>query len=556
MPKGCLKMKSVELAEIQATVARKFSITTDQMLSRTRNQAVIFACQIAMYIARMHTTKSLPEIAASFNKTHAAVLYGITTIKKCLEEEPNLASTVSGILEELEAIESKRRDEVKFNETRQRFGDVATKLQAALALKDVFIQVVSSEQSGKFTKVTAKMSPSDIKWLIENKFTIPKEIGSDSIRVVESDDGVVSIEVGLPFERWKDLSYHDVMFDVFYGSGKAETEDMSLPVIFGKMSNGEIVTRDLARLPHLLIGGLTGSGKSVFLNSLICSLVQNHSPDQVRFVLMDPKRVEFGIYAKLPHLYSPIVHEPEQGITMLKYVEAEMDRRLTLFGEKGYRNIADFKKTDEGASLPYLVVVVDELSDFMVGSDGAFESTASRIAAIGRAAGVHLVIATSRPDAKVASCSLRANIPGRIAFRVGQQIDSRTLLDVFGAEELLGRGDALLKDYQGGIVRLQVPYIRDEAITRIVDSAIVRYPGRQIVAGLALAVDEKEDWELMYRRALGVVCTTRRASTSWLQRQLSIGYNDAAHVMLLLEERGIIGPANDKGPREILIKDA
>ena len=302
-------MKDIDVADIQAAVARKFSVTPKQMLSRSRNQKYIVPCQIAMYIARMHTTKSLPEIAASFNKTHAAVLYGITTIKKRLEEEPNLTSTVSGILEELEAIESKRRDEVKFNETRQRFGDVTTKLQAALALKDVFIQVVSSEKSGRFTKVTAKMSPSDIKWLIDNKFTIPKEIGSDSIRVVESDDGVVSIEVGLPFERWKDLSYHDVMFDVFYGSGKTETADMPLPVIFGKMSNGEIVTRDLARLPHLLIGGLTGSGKSVFLNSLICSLVQNHSPEQVRFVLMDPKRVEFGIYAKLPHLYSSIVHE-------------------------------------------------------------------------------------------------------------------------------------------------------------------------------------------------------------------------------------------------------
>ena len=147
------------------------------------------------------------------------------------------------------------------NETRQRFGDVATKLQAALALKDVFIQVVSSEQSGRLTKVTAKMSPSDIKWLIENTITIPKEIGSDSIRVVESDDGVVSIEVGLPFERWKDLSYHDVMFDVFYGSGKTKTEDMSLPVIFGKMSNGEIVTRDLARVtisPFDIFPNMTG----------------------------------------------------------------------------------------------------------------------------------------------------------------------------------------------------------------------------------------------------------------------------------------------------------
>lgn len=447
------------------------------------------------------------------------------------------------------------------NETRQRFGDVSTKLQAALALKDVFIQVVSSEQSGRFTKVTAKMSPSDIKWLIENKFTIPKEIGSDSIRVVESDDGVVSIEVGLPFERWKDLSYHDVMFDVFYGSGKAETEDMSLPVIFGKMSNGEIVTRDLARLPHLLIGGLTGSGKSVFLNSLICSLVQNHSPEQVRFVLMDPKRVEFGIYAKLPHLYSSIVHEPEQGVSTLKDVEAEMDRRLDFYRRldffrlKGWRNIADFYRANAEARMPYLVVVVDELSDFIVGSDGAFESTASRIAAIGRSAGVHLVIATSRPDAKIASGSLKANIPGRLAFRVCQKVDSRTLLDEYGAEDLLGRGDALLKDCKGVVVRLQVPYIRDEAITRIVESAMVRYPGRQIAVGVTPATTEEEDYESMYARALDLVRTTRRASISWLQRQLNIRYNDAAHVLSLLEERSIIGPANDKGSCEILIED-
>ena len=442
------------------------------------------------------------------------------------------------------------------NETKQRFGDVATKLQAALALKDVFIQVVSSEQSGRFTKITAKMSSSDIKWLIENKFTITKEIGSDSIRVVESDDGVVSIEVGLPFERWKDLSYHDVMFDVFYSSGKTETEDMSLPVIFGKMSNGEIVTRDLARLPHLLIGGLTGSGKSVFLNSLICSLVQNHSPEQVRFVLMDPKRVEFGIYAKLPHLYSSIVHEPEQGVSTLKDVEAEMDRRLDFFRLKGWRNIADFYRANAEARMPYLVVVVDEFSDFIVGSDGAFESTASRIAAIGRSAGVHLVIATSRPDAKIASGCLKANIPGRLAFRVCQKVDSRTLLDEYGAEELLGRGDALLKDSNGELVRLQVPYIRDEAIIRIVESAIVRYPGRQLADGVASPSAEKKDHESMYARALNLVRTTRRASISWFQRQLNIGYKDAAHVMSLLEERGVIGPANDKGPREILIEDS
>ena len=335
----------------------------------------------------------------------------------------------------------------------------------------------------------------------------------------------------------------------------ATTKDMLLPVIFGKMSNGEIVTRDLARLPHLLIGGLAGSGKSLFLHSLICSLVQNRSPEQVRFVLMDPKRVEFGAYAKLPHLYSPIVHEPEQGVSTLKDVEAEMDKRLDFFSLKGCRNIADFYRANVEARMPYLIVVVDELSDFIVGSDGAFESTASRIVAIGRSAGVHLVIATSRPDARIASGSLKANIPGRLAFRVCQKVDSRTLLDKYGAEKLIERGDALLKDADAMTSRLQTPYISDNAIKQVVDSAIARYPGRQCADGIASTAAAKEDYESMYARAIDLVRTTRRASMSWLQRQLNIGYNDAAHVMSLLEERGIIGPANKKGPREILIED-
>jgi len=337
----------------------------------------------------------------------------------------------------------------------------------------------------------------------------------------------------------------------------ATTRDMLLPVIFGKMSNGEIVTRDLTRLPHLLIGGRTGSGKSVFLNSLICSLVQNRSPEHVRFVLMDPKCVEFCLYEKLPHLYSPVVRETESCIATLKHIEAEMDRRITLFGERGCRSIAEYNKNDKGEKLPFLIVIVDEFSDFMFDDvRESFEFTVSRIAALGRTAGIHLVMATSRTDTRVVSGVLKANIPGRLAFKVFQKIDSLTLLDEFGAEELLRRGDALLKDCNGELVRLQVPYIRDEASTRIVESAVVRYPGRQLADGVASASAEKEDYESMYARAFDLVRTTRRASTSWLQRKLDIGYTDAAHVMSLLEECGIIGPANDKGPREILIEDS
>lgn len=280
----------------------------------------------------------------------------------------------------------------------------------------------------------------------------------------------------------------------------ATTKDMLLPVIFGKMSNGEIVTRDLARLPHLLIGGLAGSGKSLFLHSLICSLVQNRSPEQVRFVLMDPKRVEFGAYAKLPHLYSPIVHEPEQGVSTLKDVEAEMDKRLDFFRLKGCRSIADFYKANAEARMPYLIVVVDELSDFMVGSDGAFESTASRIAAMGRSAGVHLVIATSRPDARIASGSLKANIPGRLAFRVCQKVDSRTLLDKYGAEKLIGRGDALLKDADGMTSRLQTPYISDNAIKQVVDRDLCRPGGNCAEGETGIQEDARGDGACLFRQ--------------------------------------------------------
>ena len=333
---------------------------------------------------------------------------------------------------------------------------------------------------------------------------------------------------------------------VGYRDRRKALKDMNLPIVFGKTSNGEIVIRDLARLPHLLIGGLTGFGKSVFLNSLICSLVQNNPPEHIRFVLMDPKGVEFDAYAKLPHLYSSVIDKPEQCMTMLRYVEAEVERRVAMFGEKDVRDISDFKK--------HLVVVVDEFSDYIFELDDAFVSTLSRIAAIGGSAGVHLVLSTSRLDAKNVTDELKANIPSRLAFRVCRKIDSLALLDEYGAEDLLGRGDALLNDCKGALVRLQVPYIRDEAIMRIVESAIVRYPGRQCADGIASTAAAKEDYESMYTRALDLVRTTRRASTSWFQRQLNIGYNDALKVISLLEEHGVVGPVNDKGAREILGK--
>jgi S-DNA-T family DNA segregation ATPase FtsK/SpoIIIE len=262
---------------------------------------------------------------------------------------------------------------------------------------------------------------------------------------------------------------------VGYCDRRKAHKDMNLPVVFGKTSNGEEVIRDLSRLPHLLIGGLTGFGKSVFLNSLICSLVQNNPPEHLRFVLMDPKGVEFDAYGKLPHLYSPVVVKQEQCMTMLRYVEAEVERRLAMFGEKDVRDVSDFKN--------YLVVMVDEFFDYIFELDDAFVSTLGRIAAIGGSVGVHLVLSTARLDAKNVTDELKANIPSRLAFRVCRKVDSLTLLDESGAEDLLMRGDALFKDGDSEALRLQVPYVGDEAVKQIVDSAIAQYPGREFIIG-------------------------------------------------------------------------
>ena len=315
-------------------------------------------------------------------------------------------------------------------------------------------------------------------------------------------------------------------------------------ISIGNTPDGVPVAVDIAQIGQLLVGGCTGQGKSMFLHSLICSLAAIHSPDEVRFVLMDPKGVEFGAYAKLPHLYSPVVNKPEQCMTMLRYVEAEVERRLAMFGEKDVRDISDFRK--------YLIVVVDEFSDYILELDDEFVSILSRISAMGGSVGVYLVLSTSRIDAINISSAIKANIPSRLAFRVCRNVDSLTLLDEGGAEDLLMCGDALFKDGDSDAIRLQVPYVRDETVKQIVDSAIAQYPGREFIIGHSFVTLKNEDLESMYSRALDLVRTTRRASTSWFQRQLNIGYNDALKVISLLEERGIIGPPEQqRGTRSL-----
>ena len=325
----------------------------------------------------------------------------------------------------------------------------------------------------------------------------------------------------------------------------------SLRVVLGHDEQGGEIAIDLLTLPHLLIGGATGQGKSVFLHSLICSLVQDHSPKEVEVVLMDPKRVEFSGYAKLPHLHAHIVYDPEHGTAMMKHIESVMDGRFSLFAEKGCGNITEYNNVTEGDGLPHTIVVIDEFSDFMCKDDcGVFESTVSRIAALGRAAGIHLVMVTSRPDVKVVTGTLKANVPGRLSFKVASKVDSCTLLGEAGAEELTGRGSALLKTSSGAIIQVQVPLIRDDEIRDVVDSVLARYS-----EGDPESIPETDCDEALFDRAVELIRTTGCASISHFQRQLDIGYNAAVRLMDRLEEREIVGPARGSSSREIFWKN-
>ena len=256
-----------------------------------------------------------------------------------------------------------------------------------------------------------------------------------------------------------------------------EMEKMAMPIRFGKDMDGRDVVRELAKLPHLLIGGMTGAGKSVFLHSLICSLAQSHSPKEVRVLLIDPKMVEFIVYECLPHLLEQVQHDTDRAIAAVLGVEAEMDNRLTLFGENGVRDISSYNESATGEKLPRIIIIVDEVSDMIIGMDGclnnAFVSTASRIGARGRAAGIHLVMATSRTDSIVLSEPMKASIPARLAFKLYGEECSQAILDADGAEKLRNSGDALLRD-SASPIRVHVPLISDADVSKIVESVCSR----------------------------------------------------------------------------------
>ena len=427
---------------------------------------------------------------------------------------------------------------------------------------------------------------------------LARSMSALSVRVaVVPGRNVIGIE--LPNPRREVVLLRELLASEAYGGFTGR-----LPLVLGKDIGGEPVVADLARMPHLLIAGTTGSGKSVGINTMIVSLLYRLSPDRCRFIMVDPKMLELSVYEGIPHLLTPVVTDPKKAVVALKWTVREMEDRYRAMSKLGVRNIDGYNArlkdarrngevltrrvqtgfdADTGkpvfeeqpldlAELPYIVVVVDEMADLMLVAGKDIEAAIQRLAQMARAAGIHLIMATQRPSVDVITGTIKANFPTRISFQVTSKIDSRTILGEQGAEQLLGQGDMLSMAGGGRLMRVHGPFVRDDEV-----EAVVRFLKSQGEPSYIDAVIEDEDGaagseddpgrsgsgsggetsgDALYDKAVAVVCRERKASTSFIQRQLRIGYNSAARLVERMEEEGVVSRPNHAGKREVLAPDS
>ena len=395
-----------------------------------------------------------------------------------------------------------------------------------------------------------------------------------SVRIVAPVPGKAVVGIEVPNVRRETIALRSLVdTDEFQGSSS------KLNIVLGKDILGQPVITDLALIPHLLVAGATGSGKSVGLNSVICSLLFRVTPAEVKLIMIDPKMLEFSIYDGIPHLLVPVVTDSKKAAVALRRVVAEMERRYQLLAAKGVRSIMQYnqKIRDEqtriesngtdaenqappAEPLPYFVVVVDELSDLMMVSSREVEDSLMRIAQMARAAGIHLIVATQRPSVDVLTGVIKANFPARLSFQVTSKTDSRTILDANGAETLLGRGDMLfLAPGTSKPQRVHGAYVSEEEITRLVEAwkAIEQpnYNDSFLEPINERTDDEDSEYDEKYDEAVALVARTGQASISMLQRRLRVGYNRAARMIEVMEKEGVVGPADGVKPREVLVRD-
>ncbi len=396
--------------------------------------------------------------------------------------------------------------------------------------------------------------------------------------LIERIPGKPTIGIEVPNTRREVISLRAVL-----ESAEFEESASRLTMSMGKDINGRIRVASLETMPHLLIAGSTGSGKSVMINSLIMSILYKSTPDEVRMIMVDPKRVELGMYEGIPHLLTPVITDPRKATNALKNAVLEMERRLRLLAEQGARNIDQYNRkirtlqnqprnlfadgADEAGEelkpLPYILILIDELADLMMLEGRNVEESVTRLAQMARAVGMHLVLATQRPSVDVITGLIKANFPARISFRVATRVDSRTILDVMGSEHLLGKGDMLfLPPGSSRLVRVHGAFVTENETNAVVDfwkaQARPEYDQSYLIApdpedadASAEPADPSEQ-DAMYEEALRVVMEMGKASTSTLQRRLRLGYGRAARILDMMYRDGIIGPPDGSKPREVL----
>lgn len=391
-------------------------------------------------------------------------------------------------------------------------------------------------------------------------------LAAKSVHIQAPIPGKKTIGIEIPNKKIETVNIREILEAV-----PKSLNDSKLLVTLGKDILGKPIFCEINKTPHLLVAGATGSGKSVCINSMLVSLLMRTRPDEVKIVLVDPKKVELSVYNGGPHLLTPVVTDPKKANTVLKKIVSEMDNRYELFDQTGTKNIAGYNayvdkknklESNKIKRIPYIVVVIDELADLMLVAAKEVEESIMRITQMARAAGIHLIVATQRPSTDVITGVVKANIPSRISFAVSSSIDSRTILDMMGAEKLLGKGDMLFSPQGENIpTRVQGTFVSDDEIKAVVDYTIKQQKAQYDQSfeladdyGATSGVSHDATEEPLYNEIVEFVVTQGKASASLLQRRFRLGYNRAARAIDLLEDRGIVGPSNGSKPREVLIQ--
>ena len=449
--------------------------------------------------------------------------------------------------------------------------EMSQRLVSTLKLFGVDATLSYTVQGPVVTKYAIELAPgtrySSVTNLNDN---LKGALHAKSIRIEAPIPGEDRIGIEVPNRRPAGISFREIFESEAWRGAKAE-----LPLLFGKRADGKELVADLASMPHMLVAGATGQGKSVCLNSLICGLLMTRTPEQLKLIMVDPEQlklimvdpkcVEFTPYSAIPHLLVPVITDNRKVVFSLHWAVAEMEKRLKMFARARVRNIYDFNHratftqtdmfgndsevgSDIPKTVPYIVIIIDEVADLMSQCSKEVTPDISRLTAKARAAGIHLILATQRPDAKIITGTIKANIPGRVAFKTASSVDSRTILDDTGAESLIGKGDMLFKGKDGLLIRAQGAWISDAEIANITDF-IQEHSNVQFTREMVKANEDAD----LFKRALECIINTNRASVSHFQRRLGIGYNHAAKLCDKLEDAGVIGPQQGAGPRPIIM---